>query len=454
VRDRVSRTNQVLLVLVVGLAVMAAWVRFRDPRGSKHARAPLDFDVEEVLALEIQNRHGTIRLERREDRWFVVEPFRYPGDTLKIATLVANLATIRTRRPLESGETPLAKLREAGLDRRAARFTLRGPDWQIGGVVGEPPKLGRRTFMAVDGRSGVFTLVSSQAAVFFEAPDAFRDARALRFETGGLNEVAWESGCGRVCIRDRGAGWWSLEEPAEGPVHPDAFEELFAGLRRLRILEWLAPSGATPEVTGLEHARRRITVGWSLDGRPANDTLVLGHDKDGRLHARHEGEEPLFLVDRPAVERILALSAKDLRDDVVLRIREGEMDRVRLAGKDGSARTYRWDGSEWLTSEGRPAPPERIEAVTRLLTALGTERIARFLPLESGGESVSEPRPQFTLEVDFRGRRPPAILRFAAVSAGLIHVRRGEERILLGVEARIFTPLLAPFEEGDRSPRK
>ncbi len=175
-----DRTNRFLVALVTLFGLVALFAYQCNSPAGKEVLQPLDFDVEDVVGFEIQNRNGRFVFTRQDGVWWLARPVQHPADHRKIVVLLANLSAIRTTRPLPEGTTPATDLHAAGLDRDVARFVVRMADGKRQGVLGKPPAVGSRTFMAVDGRQGVFSLVSTVARLFHRDLDDYRDPRRSR----------------------------------------------------------------------------------------------------------------------------------------------------------------------------------------------------------------------------------------------------------------------------------
>ena len=447
-----SRTNGVLLGLVVVLSLLAYRVAWRDPVAAERAFHPLVFDVESVTGLEIENEHGRIVLDRRESTWSLAAPFRFPADTLKVATLVDNLESIRTERPLPRGNTPAAELQQAGLDHDVARFVIRHGAGSLSGVVGRPPRLGSRTYLAVAGRNGVFTLVSSMAAMFFEPANAFRDPRALRVDAGALVELQYSWPDRRLVLQRAAPGYWITAEPNQGPVHPDALSRVFRDLAALRVRQWIGakpedpgPGRPAPAVSG----NTRITA-LSVDEGARRSTTLWIQNTEGRDRVQAGSSPPTvrFELDREDVDRVFSIRAEDLRDTVVLRARPEAVRRIQVRTPERPVLDIERTEAGWTAvREGERTPLDGTDAawIRALLGVLNRETIVRFFPVDDRSKPNGLEVPRLNVEIGFRGPRPKVSVHVGSEQGDSVHLRRDEESIGLAVSRMEWNPVLSRF---------
>jgi len=312
----IDRKNRVLAGLVVALALFGWWLHGHGAAPRARALRPLPFEPEAARRLEVENAHGRVAFERRDDAWWIVEPVVYPARHLMVAAMVANLASVRTPDPLPFGATPPAALARAGLDGGAARFAVDAGGATYRGRVGRPGEVGRRTAAAAEERAGVFNLVSRVAALFHGALDDYRDRRALVFAVEEWRVVRFEGpGADAIALARAGAEWRIVEPPVGRPVSRRYAEALVRGLPRLRAVGF-AREALDPATTGLDPARaRRVTVVFDSEGDERRDVLFLGAPRDADTRfARRLALEAVFWVDEREVEAIWPASVEAIAE--------------------------------------------------------------------------------------------------------------------------------------------
>ena len=441
------RSTWALLGLVVVLGAVALWVRSRDPLSRSRALRPLDFEPRAVRGLEILGPYGRIELLRESGEWTVVAPFRYPADLHKVAGLVAYLGSLRADRPLPHGATAPDALTRAGLTGEGVvRFKVVLDDGSMrSGIVGRPPRIGERAFMAVTGRKGVVALAQPAAAVFFAPPDAFRDPRALRLELPDLVAVTVENVDRRISLERRAPGHWVLAEPAQGPVHPVALGRLWTLLGRLRVTSWLDAT-VEPAGPGLEPPRRRLSAVSNLEGDIREDTLVVGTTReDGQVYGKRAAADVVFTLDPENVEPLFALRPEDLRDDVLLRIRPGDLASVAIEVPGAAARVFAWDGEGWRRPDGGTVSVREGEELGTLLAMMANHSLERFVEGTAGDGFPGLRPPALVVRLGFRGRHGVDTVEVGRAEGGWIYFRRNSESIAGGIPAEVAGPEVEPF---------
>lgn len=69
-----------------------------------------DFPMNDVVKVSVENKDGTVTLNKVEDTWRVADRGNYAADFAKIRELLLSVADVKVLRPMQVGESQLGRL--------------------------------------------------------------------------------------------------------------------------------------------------------------------------------------------------------------------------------------------------------------------------------------------------------------------------------------------------------
>ncbi|MEQ1439229.1 DUF4340 domain-containing protein [Fontimonas sp. SYSU GA230001] len=263
-----TQLNMGLAAAALGLAV-AVWVSREKPEQHPPLSPIAESDLHSIVIAHPDAK--TIRLEKQNDQWRLVEPVNAPTDALEVSSLTG-LARREVLRSLPLGEVQPAEL---GLD--PPRFTVRLNDFEL--AFGDTEPIEYRRYVKADAR---VALISDPPGAALDADYSDLVSKDLlpagvviqRIEVPGLS----------VRRTDDGAGW-TADAADAGPEALTAFADAWKHARAM----WNA----------------RIP-----DGAPAGEAVRIVTDT-GEIQLRVAAREPQLLIDRPDYGLRYTLSKAD-----------------------------------------------------------------------------------------------------------------------------------------------
>ncbi|TPW12812.1 MAG: hypothetical protein FD129_1393, partial [bacterium] len=244
----------ILALLFIGLA---AWLRYAphsrppDPGGDTPGTAPrppfLSIEPSRVARILVAFSVDSTRMERIDQRWWIVSPVRFPADPVAVEALLDHCRSLVPSRvvPILPGpgdpygvNDPLVVV-EFGLS-DGATLTL--------GFGNLAPAAGA-FYVQVTGRDSLAMISETEADTYFRRPlDSWRDPTLLEFDPAGVSRVDLVRPGGRLAL-ERGEDKisWALVEPFPGRASTTAVTEFLESLRAMSARSFPpgAPSGGT-----------------------------------------------------------------------------------------------------------------------------------------------------------------------------------------------------------------
>lgn len=350
-----------VLVAIGGLAIWAIGARSGDTPDREADRASdfPDLERDSIATIEItrpEDDGQAVRLERREDQWFITAPIEVPADQSAVSTVLDKLAELEVTGIAASNPSFHERL-EVDAE-HGVHVVARGADGEALADLWLGAYRAPNTLVRLEGQDEVVQVRGSIKFAFNKALREWRDRSILALEADDVREVAWTGPNGTFrFVRGApapaaegeeaaapGPGEWEMAEvsyvpapeappaAAEGETPPPAapadttprttiegfqpskVRSMVASLARMRASDFAAPD-VTPESAGFGPSSPRVTLTLPpLEGAPAEGeeatqthTVILGHEASAESHdfyAMREGDPTIFVVSRFLGERV------------------------------------------------------------------------------------------------------------------------------------------------------
>ena len=359
-----SRNLIILAVVVVALGAFIFFVEQHQPTTSERLeridRVFAEFDEDVVDTIELQTGRGSLRLEKTDDGWRLVEPLSYPADATAVRSLLQSIATLESDRALALDEVNLAdhgldtpKLSVALVDETGKRFEL---------AVGAETPLGSKRAVRRDQDDEILLCPDTFTSSIDKEVDQWRSREVVDVRETDLAsiEIATSSDLIRAV---RVGGHWDLEAPVADLADAEQMRSLVSELNALRISEFLddGQGGETPGPSDWEY---RLVL-QAADGGDAV-TLDLAEPAEGETTniCRRNGTELIRVPE--GIRTRLAKAPVLWRSPKVWPFSTLDVGKVEISTAVDSIVVDRIDGL-WRLADGSEADSA---AVRRRLTAL------------------------------------------------------------------------------------
>jgi hypothetical protein len=443
-----KRNLAVVFLLVLVLGALAWWQVDSEQR---HVPAPAarvllpDVAPESIVAVRLDNleRSLQMRVERRSDGWWIVDPLEYPF----AAPLVPPLFDALLATPSEPVDMPLEGL---GFDPPRAVLTV-----EIEGPAG--PASRRVELGAVDlDAQHVFARVDGALMRTLRNLETLLDRPLTEWRSRALLDVAPTEVLsferrGRVTLPGMSEELdldlvlelgerWRASEPFTAELAPEYVGPLLSSLCFLQAAGFEDDTPGPLEHYGLEPPDLRVELATARGERFAlRFAFVPGREA---LRVKREDRPQIFTVARESVAPLF-LPAEALVDLELLRAPRERLQAFELR-RAGRRVRFERAGFGWvLSSDGEP-PLERVRAddaaVDALVAAIEKARVAQVLPGREHTFEAGDLHASFEVDGEPRGWSLGAAIEGAQGTRGRAFRRDGDT--LLGIVADDLSQLV------------
>ena len=250
-------------------------------------KTALQFDIDQVVGLELSHDNVKIRGERRKGGpWKLVEPIEAKGEDTEINSVLFDLQNAKVREFLDEEPNDLAGF---GLEEPAATVRLRlGAARTLASIkFGKETDEGGTVFAS---RSGYSNVVKVDKRLLDKVKTDFSDLRRKRlldFATSDVASIDISKGDSLFsCVRDS-AGEWTAIVPENRPLKKWKMNGVASQLSFLRAFSFV--DDAEPDLGRMGLAEPQLTVTVTLMDSTAT-RLELGAVEEDEIYVRAEGQ--------------------------------------------------------------------------------------------------------------------------------------------------------------------
>ncbi len=450
-----GRTVLILLILVVGLVAFIELYEHELPSSEDRKRLQklvLEFDPDDIEAVELAGIEGTVRLERlrsddgqetattdlEDSHWQLVEPLTAPADTTLVLSLMDSLVGLEKQRVLENVtagevglETPRMTVRLVGKDR----------EWQM--AVGAEVPAGNRMMVALAGEDEILVVEDSPWAELNRRPGDWRSRRILEGSEDKIQTVVLESDDNRLTLARRDTDFW-LEQPLVDRADPERVAGLLAALATATITEfadeWSDPS-ADP---GLDPPQGTVTI--TRDGGASPLKIVWGRPVPQSESRHYAGTLGMIFSTDANLQEFLDLQVDDWQSRELISLEPFQIDSLEVAQAAREPMSLSRQGANWSRNEDQISFP----SVSDLLYSL-TDLQALYLLSQERHIGSAAPLSEPLLEVKLRGGGQEQSAVFHEIREEGVLATVEDRRVVLLVGSDEFTEILANVERVRRS---
>lgn len=379
-----SRTNQILLLLVAALAAFIVFVERRSEstaRRAEQARHAFVFQADRIRLLAVENDGVRTECVRDGDRWNIVRPVKAPADAAAVQRILFGLEQMPHAEVIAAADRRHrgATLADFGLDRPRARVSLTGEGVALSFEVGQPGALGR-VYLREEGREEILATGTNVLALLPASPAALRDHTLLAGDASDVRRLQIRRSDGFLEVVRQDNGEWRLRQPVVARADREAVVSLVNDLLAFRIADFVQDGVTDASPWGFDEASVEVTLDFTREDLPS-ETLLLGRPDErqaDRVYARLKHANAIYTVPVAMRARLLTPVSRlrdrrlvpFLADEIAaFSMRCGERE-LSLAKRDG-----RW---QIAVPVAAPADEAQVEDFLREWTGTRVEQFPGF----------------------------------------------------------------------------
>jgi hypothetical protein len=362
------------------------------------------FDPGEVQEVHVAfDTLPPVVLQQQNDAWQLTTPVIARADEPQVRTLLQQLRNVKIQAFVADDPAELAQY---GLHMPTLRLTV---------VVGQDRVVHTLLLGKLDtDRQGVYAKRADTTNVFLlpqsfwnslpKTPAALRDKTILPFDRERITRLELLSADNRTIITRAGPRQYKLEQPVSAEGDSEAISRLLGELQELKAKDFTAETSDDLATYGLASPRFQVTL-WEEASGPAQDvrhhTLHFGNaasDTQG-VYVRVAERPTIYLVDSLAAQRLMDMTAVELRNKKILAFDPATIQKIRLQYPT-STFTLERHGDTWRFSEPKKQAIEQQQKVEDVLHELSTLEYATLVadtPADTSGYGLDTPQVQITL---------------------------------------------------------
>jgi len=454
-------TLLVLLIICLALVVLVRsdWLASEDGEDKDQAAKTLLPEMGKLVRLTLQTGEaGKIVLEKRADKWRLLEPVDAPATrwrTQNAADTFTRLTFIRKHAPDDEDfpKDDLTRLSEPlGVvtlaDDKEATYTIN---------VGRNPPGSKHTYVQLAGDEHVYVVDANLLETLARDVGDYRDTRVIDFDTANAVrvEVRGDRNFRLVKIKDK----WVLDSPVSAPADAGAVSSLLNAISGIRAEKFVDDAPTDLAAYGLHAGAMRVTVELAPPEPAATQpTTRPAAARKGRViaitfGAAAEAGKTVFakLADKPWVFQVSESKLKDLqpkiidlRDKHVLSLGSQEVSRIEVDLKVGTSATLEKVDDVWHMRSPFAGRCDQ-GSVDKLLNTLRDLEASQFEdnPISLADYELAPPVGKLVLH--FRGSDQTTTLLLGRVSSAHVgFVQPANSKTVAVVQASDYGVLLRP----------
>lgn len=381
-------------------------------------RGPAQFSPDEIDEMRISVVGAPeIRLSRREDIWWVVEPLVDLADPEKVGALVSELAQIEWVEKIRRDEFDDAAWALTGLDDPRMTVELRnGGEVAMACSLGQESALEESVYLRLPtgpnrSKASYYVARTGLPALLQSGASEWRDSKLIRLPVETIARVALSQESGQIEVsRSASNDPWSLAKPLATRGDSEKISELVSTLVNLTVTD-ASEVGIGEGDSVLTDA---LKIGIVAKGQESLVEVTLKKpESDWTVTtATVTGRTPVFTVTSPELARLWA-SPNDLRDPMLAKVSESDLESLSLSSEAFPDVELKKENKSWLLKRHGDWVPANGERLGKLFLALNEHRIQDFAAdSASNVEPFGLDKPFLSLKWQVADAKKPEILHF------------------------------------------
>ncbi len=285
----------VVLALLLGVYGVVRYVTTKNEEGSstrKLADKLIDLASQDIVELTIQNENEKLVFEKKDDKWYAVEPQNLKIDSSKVNSVAINFASVLINQVVEEEATDLSVY---GLDKPTV-ITAKLKDGTVATAeVGDQTPTGSGYYAKEPGKNKVYIIDSYTGSkirvrkndlrsleLFYEKPEDI-----IKLQMGRNGQLLFTA-------RKAGEYNWEITEPINGTADYSAIGPMLEAITGLTIREFVEENVQDPSKYGFS----KPLYSFKFDTGYSTRSLLLGNykTKGSEIYAMIEGTNEVFTV--------------------------------------------------------------------------------------------------------------------------------------------------------------
>jgi hypothetical protein len=371
-----------------------------------------DVATTQVVKAALKVTAGEVVVEKKDQHWSLVQPFKARGNDQKIGDLISQVANAR----VDSFVADSSNLASFGLQDPRGTVSLTTENskepvvLQIGKVV---EKENDKIYVKLSTRDSVLIVPKTVETVLFAKPDDVRDLNLARFSTDIVDRVNIESpGKDKIVLARNGESWVRKADGKDLPINSAAATKLLSELQTDQVVKFVSDVATDLPKYGLDQPQLTITLSSYASEDTAETkagekpivSIFFGKSEGDNVYAKLDDEPFVVSVSKTILDSAMT-DPLQWQDLVIYKSKPEDFTELEIAGQNRTTITLQRDkDKKWVLAKGDGKVNQTN--VQSILATLSTLRAVRWVGATKPDQGLAQPR----LTISFKTNTPGKLL--------------------------------------------
>jgi hypothetical protein len=339
-----------------------------------------DLSTAQVSRVVLKSPVGEMELEKRNDHWEILKPFRARGEDQKIADFIAQVTTAQIQQFVADDH---GDLHPFGLAEPRGAITLftkddkQGQLLQIGGIS---QKEKDQVYVRSASRGFVYALPKKIEEALNTRPDDLRDRHLVRIDTNILDRITIDApGKGKIVLARKNENWTIASHNV--PANSAEVRRLVDTLQNEQVTKFVEDVASNLPKYGLDKPQLRLTfssfasenTAETKAGEQPFTTITFGKIDGDNVYARLADEPFIVAIRRGLIDQI-STDAVQWQELSIFKFKAEQIHRLSVAAKNESMLARDAKGEWTWTKRGETINQANLQSLLKTLSSLHAVR--------------------------------------------------------------------------------
>jgi hypothetical protein len=384
-----------------------------------------DVATTQVVKAALKVTAGEVVVEKKDQHWSLVQPFKARGNDQKIGDLISQVANAR----VDSFVADSSNLASFGLQDPRGTVSLTTENskepvvLQIGKAV---EKENDKIYVKLSTRDSVLIVPKTVETVLFAKPDDVRDLNLARFSTDIVDRVNIESpGKDKIVLARNGESWVRKADGKDLPINSTAATKLLSELQTDQVVKFVSDVATDLPKYGLDQPQLTITLSSYASENTAETkagekpivSILFGKSEGDNVYAKLDDEPFVVSVSKTILDSAMT-DPLQWQDLVIYKSKPEDFTELEIGGQNRTTITLQRDkDKKWVLAKGDGKVNQTN--VQSILATLSTLRAVRWVGATNPDQGLAQPRMTISFKTNTPGKlligaQTPDILSYAS----------------------------------------
>ncbi|MBI5418358.1 DUF4340 domain-containing protein [Candidatus Poribacteria bacterium] len=365
------------------------------------------FDVPKTIKLTIQKADSTIIYIKKEDGWYLQEPFNFRADNNKIESVLSKLANTKIVKFVDNDPSLLTQYGLAEKDRtEITAYETRKKLKRVlyGKLVNEDEFWG---YVKAYDKNYIYLANHEILYGLPEKVEEWRDKRVMRFDHNKIDRMKIKFKDKILSLNKNDSTGWAIIEPVSLQADEEKVYSVFEILHFLTTEEFVSDlENVDLSKYGLDTPEGEISIYYKGQNEPLSLFIGKRGIKRDKIYLKTSAENSIFVMTMGKLDGIFQ-DYVEYKDRALWNIPKEFIIEVVITKKEKIKKIEFGKNRQWMT-DGRMVNPEKLDI---LLSAFSKPKALKYVTLKIDSQSIyGLDKPAIVLSFKLEDKSIPARL--------------------------------------------